>query len=42
MFFNVNDLKDKAGSVLKNINISSPAVNENESDINTVLAEKEL
>ncbi|EIH0397379.1 P2 family phage major capsid protein [Escherichia coli] len=42
MFFNINDLKDKAGSVFKNINISSPAVNENESAINTVLAEKEI
>lgn len=42
MFFNINDLKDKAGSVLENINISSPAVNENESAINTVLAEREL
>ncbi|WP_432794888.1 hypothetical protein ACEY4Q_04155 [Escherichia coli] len=40
MFFNINDLKDKAGSVLENINISSPAVNENETDINSALAEK--
>ncbi|PBS00309.1 hypothetical protein COD35_10410, partial [Escherichia coli] len=42
MFFNINDLKDKAESVLKNINISSPAVNENETDINSALAEKDL
>ena len=42
MFFNINDLKDKAGSVLENINISSPAMNKNETAINTVLAEREL
>ncbi|EMR8993524.1 hypothetical protein WKR66_001718, partial [Escherichia coli] len=42
MFFNINDLKDKAESVLKNINISFPAVNENESAINSALAEKDL
>ncbi|MDW9204051.1 hypothetical protein SE956_06770 [Escherichia coli] len=40
--FNINDLKDKAGSVLENINVSFPAVNENETDINSALAEKEL
>ncbi|HBA9038689.1 TPA: hypothetical protein J1237_004921, partial [Escherichia coli] len=42
MFFNINDLKDKAGSVLENINVSFPAVNENETNINSALAEKEL
>ncbi|MBW5875988.1 P2 family phage major capsid protein [Yersinia enterocolitica] len=42
MFFNINDLKDKAENVLKSINISSPAERMNESAINTALAEREL